>query len=131
VVSEHVDIANARLEFESGCVANITASRISTKNERKIRLFQRDAYVSVDFSKREITAIQKNDTDNCGLVPGMDIKQMSFETGDALENELASFVNAVIHREIPEVTAQMGRDALKIALNVMDQIKAGVQKFLQ
>ncbi|MGA8178473.1 MAG: Gfo/Idh/MocA family oxidoreductase, partial [Desulfobacterales bacterium] len=61
VVSEHVDIANARLEFESGCVANITASRISTKNERKIRLFQRDAYVSVDFSKREITAIQQND----------------------------------------------------------------------
>ena len=130
VVSEHVDIANARLEFESGCVANITASRISTKNERKIRLFQRDAYVSVDFSKREITAIQKNNTDDSGLIPGMDIKQMSFETGDALENELASFVNAIIYRKMPEVTAQMGRDALKIALNVMDQIKAGVQRFL-
>jgi hypothetical protein len=55
---------------------------------------------------------------------------MSFETGDALENELASFVNAVIHRKIPEVTAQMGRDALKIALNVMDQINEGVRKFL-
>ncbi|MEJ2657570.1 MAG: Gfo/Idh/MocA family oxidoreductase [Desulfobacterales bacterium] len=130
VVSEHVDIANARLEFESGCVANVTASRISTKNERKIRLFQRDAYVSVDFSKREITAIQRKSTDNRGLIPGMDIKQMSFETGDALENELTSFVNAALHREIPEVTAQMGRDALEIALNVMDQIKAGVRKFL-
>ena len=131
VVSEHIDIANARLEFESGCVANVTASRISTKDERKIRLFQRDAYVSVDFSKREITAIQQKNTDRCGLIPGMDIKKMSFETGDALENELASFVQAVIHRKIPEVTAQMGRDALKIALNVMDQIKEGVQKFLQ
>ena len=131
VVSEHIDIANARLEFASGCVANVTASRISTKNERKIRLFQRDAYVSVDFSKREITAIQQKNTDRCGLIPGMDIKKMSFETGDALENELASFVQAVIHRKIPEVTAQMGRDALKIALNVMDQIKEGVQKFLQ
>jgi predicted dehydrogenase len=131
VVSEHIDIANARLEFESGCVANVTASRISTKNERKIRLFQRDAYVSVDFSKREITAIQQKNTDRCGLIPGMDIKKMSFETGDALENELAAFVQAVIHRKIPEVTAQMGRDALKIALNVMDQIKEGVQKFLQ
>jgi predicted dehydrogenase len=131
VVSEHVDIANARLEFESGCVANITASRISTKNERKIRLFQRDAYVSVDFSKREITAIQQNNAGHCGVIPGMDIKKISFETGDALENELASFVKAVIHRKIPEVTAQMGRDALKIALNVMDQIKAGVQRFLQ
>ena len=110
VVSEHVDIANARLEFASGCVANVTASRISTKNERKIRLFQRDA--------------------DCGLIPGMDIKQVSFETGDALENELKSFVDTVIHRETPVVTAQMGRDALEIALNIMGQIKEGVRKFL-
>jgi predicted dehydrogenase len=130
VVSEHVDIANARLEFKSGCVANVTASRISTKNERKIRLFQRDAYVSVDFSKKEITAIQQDSNVDCGLIPGMDVKQVSFETGDALENELKSFVNAVIHRETPEVTAQMGRDALEIALNIMGQIKEGVQKFL-
>jgi predicted dehydrogenase len=130
VVSEHVDIANARIEFENGCVANVTASRISTKNERKIRLFQRDAYVSVDFSKREITAIQQKNTENCGLIPGMDIKKIRFKSGDALENELSSFVNAVTHRRIPEVTAQMGRDALKIALNVMDQIKEGVQRFL-
>ena len=130
VVSEHVDIANARLEFESGCVANVTASRISTKNERKIRLFQRDAYVSVDFSKKEITAIQQDSNVDCGLIPGMDVKQISFETGDALETELKSFVNAVIHRETPEVTAQMGRDALEIALNIMGQIKEGVQKFL-
>ena len=130
VVSEHIDIANARLEFENGCVANVTASRISTKNERKIRLFQRDTYVSVDFSKREMTAIQQKNTDSCGLIPGMDIKKMSFESGDALENELVSFVHAVIHRKIPEVTARMGRDALKIALNVLDQIKAGVKKFL-
>jgi predicted dehydrogenase len=131
VVSEHVDIANARLEFENGCVANVTASRISTKNERKIRLFQRDAYVSVDFSKKEITAIQQTGNVDCGLIPGMDVKQMSFETGDALENELKSFINAVIHREPPEVTAQMGRDALEIALNIMDQIKEGVRKFLK
>ncbi|HSQ87134.1 MAG TPA: gfo/Idh/MocA family oxidoreductase, partial [Desulfobacterales bacterium] len=131
VVSEHVDIANARLEFENGCVANVTASRISIKNERKIRLFQRDAYVSVDFSKKEITAIQQTDSVDRGLIPGMDVKQMSFETGDALENELKSFINAVIHRKTPEVTAQMGRDALEIALNIMDQIREGVRKFLK
>ena len=64
------------------------------------------------------------------MIPGMDIKQVSFETGDALENELKSFVNAVIHRETPVVTAQMGRDALEIALNIMGQIKEGVRKFL-
>jgi predicted dehydrogenase len=130
VVSEHVDIANARLEFESGCVANVTASRISTKNERKIRLFQKDAYVSVDFSKKEITSIQQTGSADCGLIPGMDIKRVNFETGDALENELKSFVNAVIHRQIPVVTAQMGRDALEIALEIMSQIREGVHKFL-
>ena len=131
VVSEHVDIANARIEFENGCVANVTASRISIKNERKIRLFQRDAYVSVDFSKKEITAIQQTDGVDRGLIPGMDVKKMSFETGDALENELKSFINAVIHRKTPEVTAQMGCDALEIALNIMDQIREGVRKFLK
>jgi predicted dehydrogenase len=60
----------------------------------------------------------------------MDIKQMSFETGDALENELKSFVKAVNRREPPEVTAQMGRDALEIALSIMNQIKEGIRKFL-
>jgi len=86
VISEHIDIANARLEFKSGCVANVTASRISTKNERKIRLFQ-------------------------------------------TEDELKSFVKAVDRREPPEVTAQMGRDALEIALDIMAQIKDAAGRF--
>jgi len=130
VISEHVDIANARLEFENGCVANVTASRISVKNERKIRLFQRDAYVSVDFANREITVIKQGGNDKEGLIPGMQIDQLSFAQGDALEDELKSFVNAVMRRESPEVTGQMGREALKIALNIMDQIKATTKRFL-
>lgn len=130
VISDFVDIANARLEFESGCVANVTASRISTKNERKIRLFQKDAYVSVDFSKRGITIIQQNSEFNEGLIPGMDIKQVNLETGDALENELKSFVKMVIRRESPTVTAQMGRDALEVALNITHQIEDNVRRFL-
>jgi len=124
VISEHVDIANARLEFESGCVANVTASRISTKNERKIRLFQKDAYVSVDFTSQEITVIQQDSDKDNGLIPGMEINQLCFTKGDALEEELKSFVQSVISREAPEVTGKMGRDALKIALSIMDQIKS-------
>lgn len=123
VISDHVDIANARLEFASGCIANVTASRISTKNERKIRLFQKDAYVSVDFTRQEITVVKQNIANDRGLIPGMEIKQLSFKKGDALEDELRSFVHAVIKREEPEVTGQMGRDALKIALSIMEQIK--------
>jgi len=122
VISEHVDIANARLEFESGCIANVTASRISTKNERKIRLFQKDAYISVDFANRKITVINKTGEGGTGLIPGMGIKQLSFTSTDALEDELASFVKAVNRREIPEVTGQIGRSALKIALSIMKQI---------
>jgi predicted dehydrogenase len=130
VISGHVDIANARLEFINGCVANVTASRISTKNERKIRLFQKDAYISVDFANQGITVIQRNGKIENGLIPGMDIKQLSFAKGDALEDELKSFVKAVVSREAPEVTGQMGRDALRIALSIMDQIIDTSRRFL-
>ena len=130
VISEHVDIANARLEFESGCIANVTASRISTKNERKIRLFQKDAYISVDFANRKITVINKSSEGGTSLIPGMGIKQLSFTNTDALKDELASFVKAVNTREAPEVTGQMGRNALKIALSIMEQIKKTSSRLL-
>ena len=128
VIAENVDIANARLEFQSGCVANVTASRISTKNERKIRLFQKDAYVSVDFTSQEITVIQQNSKKDDGLIPGMEIKQLCFTKGDALEDEIKSFVQSVANRKVPQVTGQMGRDALKIALIIMEQIKNSVSR---
>ncbi|HDL07951.1 MAG TPA: Gfo/Idh/MocA family oxidoreductase, partial [Desulfobacteraceae bacterium] len=115
VVTGEVDIANVRLEFENGCIANITASRISTKNKRKIRFFQRDAYLSVDFANYEITVIKKDSKKTDALIPNMDIKQFCFTKADALNDEIISFVNAVTKREAPEVTGRMGRDALKIA----------------
>jgi predicted dehydrogenase len=130
VITKEVDIANARLEFASGCIANVTASRISMKNERKIRLFQKDAYVSVDFAKRNITVIRRDEAFTKGIIPGMDVRNLSFNTGDALEDELRSFTEAVSHRRSPEVTGQMGRDALKIALTISDQIHSAIRRFL-
>jgi predicted dehydrogenase len=136
VITEEIDIANARLEFANGCVANVTASRISAKNQRKIRLFQPDAYISVDFASHEITIIKKDgqvqlDTfDTGGLIPGMAIEQRCFTHGDALDDELKSFVYAVRHRLSPEVTGEMGRDALKIALNIMNQIEQSTARLL-
>ena len=130
VISKHVDIANARLEFENGCVANVTASRISTKNERKIRLFQRDAYVSVDFANHEITVVRQNENSPNSIIPGMEIKQLCFKKGDALEDELKSFVKSVKNHKSPEVTGQMGRDALKTALNIMKQISNSNEAWL-
>lgn len=122
VISAEVDIANARLEFVNGCVANVTASRIATRNERKIRIFQRDAYMSVDFANHAITLVRQAAEGNNEIVPGTDLQQLAFKSGDALDDEIRSFVNAVSQRSTPEVTGQMGRDALGIALDIMNQI---------
>jgi len=130
VITGLADIANTRLEFMNGCVANVTASRISTKNERKIRLFQQDAYISVDFANNEITVVRKKESKKESLIPGMEIKQICFEKSDALKDELTAFVKAVSRREVPEVTGQVGRDALKVALSVMDQIDSSKKQLV-
>ncbi|HSO67388.1 MAG TPA: gfo/Idh/MocA family oxidoreductase, partial [Desulfatirhabdiaceae bacterium] len=122
VISGHIDIASVRLEFDNGCVANVTASRISLKNERKLRLFQKDAYVSIDFASRDILVIRRNGSQTEGIIPGTDIRQWALDKGDALESELAAFINSVSQRQSPELTGQMGRDALKISLLIMDRI---------
>ena len=125
VVSENVDIANARLAFQCGCVANVTASRISMKNERKFRLFQRDAYISIDFANHKATIVRRKPgkSDKTGLIPGMEIENRTFPKGDSLDDELKSFVHAVRNRLEPSITGKMGRDALKTALEVMSQIQ--------
>lgn len=131
VITSNADIANARLEFENGCIANVTASRISMKNERKIRLFQKEAYISVNFANREITIVRQTGDLSQGIIPGTALDQRCFDQADALDDELKSFVKAVIHRQMPEVTGQMGRDALKIALSIMDQIKQTSQRLVR
>jgi predicted dehydrogenase len=130
VITREVDIANARLEFKNGCVANVTASRISTKNERKIRLFQRDAYISVDFANHEITVVRQSHNGGEGIIPGMELNRLCFTKGDALEAEIRAFVSSVISRSTPEVSGKVGRDALKIALSIMDQISSTHHRFL-
>ncbi|MDM8554500.1 Gfo/Idh/MocA family oxidoreductase [Desulfococcaceae bacterium HSG7] len=123
VISGHTDIANARLEFENGCVANVTASRISRHNERKIRLFQKDAYISVDFANQEVDVIRKNGNPGTGILPGAKIEQIRFPQQDVLQEELTAFVKSVKYREAPQVSGVVGRNALNIALNIMKQIK--------
>ena len=123
VVSGNIDIANAHIEFENGAVANVTASRISNKNERKIRLFQRNGYISVDFANRSIIHVRPGNEDNNCPIPGMHLEEKCFTDGDALEDEIRSFIHAVLNRTPPEVSGQMGRDALKIALNITQQIR--------
>ncbi|MDY6832900.1 MAG: Gfo/Idh/MocA family oxidoreductase [Thermodesulfobacteriota bacterium] len=124
VISDSVDIANARLEFASGCVANVTASRISTRNERRLRMFQKDAYIAIDFASSGITIVDKSeDGDPSSFIPGLSVKNLSFMKWDALEQEIRAFVKSVRRRETPEVSARVGREALRVALDVADQIQ--------
>jgi predicted dehydrogenase len=130
VISSRVDIANARLTFENGCVANVTASRISLKNMRKIRIFQKDTYVSVDYSKRDITIIRKDGQGIDLPIPGTSMERSIFEKADALEAEIGSFVDAVRTRQAPLVSGHDGRNALGVALDIIDQIEASRKKVL-
>jgi predicted dehydrogenase len=130
VICEQADIANVRLQFDSGCVANVTASRISIKNQRKIRIFQKDAYVAVDFATREITLIRRTGNQSDSPVPGTDFQQLSFSEADVLQDELASFIRAVRTRSAPVVCGHAGRRALVVALDIMDQVQAAIKRYL-
>lgn len=131
VVSSRVDIANARLIFKNGCVANVTASRISLKTMRKIRIFQKDTYVAVDYANHEINIIRK-DANATGLpIPGMSFERMGFQEADSLESELEAFVRAVRNRETPLVSGRDGRNALRVAVSIMEQIEAATEKHFE
>ncbi|RLB93202.1 MAG: gfo/Idh/MocA family oxidoreductase [Deltaproteobacteria bacterium] len=129
VISPRVDIANARLNFENGCVANMTASRISLKNMRKIRLFQKDTYLSVDCANQTLTVIRKDDHDSNVPIPGMCLQESTFPKADSLECELKAFVQSVRERRAPAVSGREGRNALKVAWQIMDQIRASSKNF--
>lgn len=122
VITDSIDIANARLEFESGCIANVTASRISMKNERKIRLFQKEAYISINFGENGIVIVERDEEQSQSIIPGMAIEKRDFSNADALDQEIRSFVEAIHEKKEPKVTGRMGRDALEIAHSVMAQI---------
>ncbi len=132
VISDTPDIANARIEFENGCVANLTASRISLKNMRKSRFFQKDAYISVDFLEKKCEVVKMKDApDNPGdfdmiLQNAEGIKkQIYFANPDVPQNnaildELESFADAINNNTTPIVTLQDGTDALRVAYQIID-----------
>ena len=136
VISDSNDIANARIEFENGCVANLTASRISLKNMRKSRFFQRDAYVSVDFLTKELEVVQMEDIDNTPddfdivFDPGNGKvkKRILFNKPNILQNnaikeELTSFHNSIICSNPAVVTGEHGLKSLEVAYAIIECMK--------
>lgn len=130
VISKSPDIANARIEFENGCVANLTSSRISLKNMRKSRFFQKDAYISVDFLEKKVEVVKMKDAPD---KPGdFDMvlqnaegekKQIYFENPEVVANnaileELESFADAITNNTEPRVTLEEGTEALRVALQI-------------
>lgn len=136
VVSDTPDIANARLEFDNGCVANLTASRISLKNMRKVRFFQRDAYIAVDFLKRSSEIVRMRTVEGepdpfavtIDLGEGKGQKEILFEKPEvtetnAIRDELASLARSIAENETPEVSVRDGLKALEVAHLILAQIQ--------
>lgn len=141
VVSDTPDIANARLEFKNGCVANLTTSRIAVKNMRKSRFFQKDAYVSVDFleKKAEIVRMQEATGEEGPFSMVLDLgedkgkKEIIFENPkvhptNAIREELFTFHEAIINSTEPIVTIEDGYNALKVAQQILDIIEANLKQ---
>jgi len=132
VISSSPDIANARIEFENGCVANLTASRISLKNMRKSRFFQKDAYIAVDFLEKKVEVVKMKDAPE--KVGDFDMvlqnaegekKQIYFEnpdieTNNAIKDELETFADAIKNDTTPIVTLSQGAKALEVALRIIE-----------
>ncbi len=123
VLTDGIDIANARIEFANGCVANLTASRTSTASLRRLRVFQHHEYISVDFGDRRIGISKRRDALVEGEEP-IDTETFQQPPGDALMTEIEAFVAAVTNGTAPVVSGREGRDALAIALEIDRMIAA-------
>lgn len=136
IISDTHDITNARLEFDNGCVANLTASRISLKNMRKSRFFQDNAYISVDFLNKKTEIIRIKNIENEAADPFAIVinpggnkpkKQLIFENpniepSNAIKSELLSFYQSIVHNTSPEVSIEDGYQALEVAFKIMEKL---------
>ncbi|MBB6145729.1 putative dehydrogenase [Silvibacterium bohemicum] len=137
ILSGKVDIANVRIEFESGCVANFTASRVSTEKVRKLRFFQPHQYISIDYARRDLLVIDvdpKAAPNPSGLPAGLAFHKPVVQPGEPLLLEIESFLESVRTRETPRVSAQDGQAALALALDINAAIaehaqRAGLDRF--
>jgi predicted dehydrogenase len=124
VSPEKNDIANVRLEFETGCIANVTASRISMKEMRKTRIFQPDAYISINFATQQADVFKRMvDAEAIEGMPQIMYDEINIEQGDALLSEISSFLDSVDKRCEPVVSGEAGRNALKVALEIIAQVE--------
>ncbi len=126
IITDQVDIVNARLNFESGCVANVTASRVSVEKMRKIRIFQSDAYISIDYAAQKIEVYKRigEGKDHFSIVK----QDMDISPSDYLGDEIRSFVEAVRTRGTPSVTGRDGKRALEVAMLIRERLEESMAR---
>jgi predicted dehydrogenase len=123
VFSQELDIANARIRYANGCVANTTASRVSMKMERKLRLFQDDAYVSIDLQQKVLTIVRKPPAGTAATPGQVSIEERSFEQGDALRFEIEEFLRSIREGRPPVVSGADGLRALETAIRITELVQ--------
>jgi len=126
IITPQMDIVNARLNFESGCVANVTASRVSAGKMRKIRVFQHDAYISIDFAAQNIDLFRRSRDENGQFK--IDMEHKDIDSRDYLKDEIRSFVDAVKNRAQPMVTGYDGVRALEVASMIQEKLEDTMNK---
>ena len=130
VFSGEIDIANARIRFANGCVANTTASRVSMKTERKLRIFEDAAYISLDLQQKILTLIRKRDGEpQPGQLP-VNIEEANLEQGDALKSEIESFLGCIRNNKRQLVSGEDGLRALETAIRISEQVHTYLDKRL-
>jgi predicted dehydrogenase len=122
VLSQAIDIANARIEFENGCVANVTSSRVSLKTERKMRIFQQHAYIAVDFQTRGLSVHRVGDREMFPGIPEITSEESFFDESDALKAEIISFLSAIQQGTPIVVSGEDGQRALETAIRITDLV---------
>ncbi len=124
VFTDEIDIANARIRFVNGCVADVTASRISLKSERKLRIFQADAYLSIDLQQKLLAVVRKPAVVEEHGMPKVEMQERSFDPGDALLAEILAFLDAADRGIAPAVTGEDGLRALETATRIAELVNS-------
>ena len=123
VLSKDIDLANVRIQFENGCVANVTASRAGMKSERKMRLVQSDAYITIDFQNKKLGIHRKGNEEMYPGIANIDSEEQSFDQGDALLAEITSFLETINNKTTPVVSGEDGKRALETAMAITDLLQ--------
>jgi len=129
ILTPTIDIINARIEFENGCVANVTASRVSPKTKRSLKIFQHDCCISLNLARKNLIIYRKGTKELFPGIPEMTREKFYFENGDALKDQIDAFLKAIIHKQPPVVSGEDGKRALEIAIKITEIVEERNERY--